>query len=154
MPFASMGGEWHSPHHFVPFASTGGECTPSASHSQPPTGATQYGCQGLMVPLPVTSGAARPSPNLAFPFLLTWSSPTHLLPMMGGSAALAACSALAWAHPAYSAPPSPFADKLTLLVVQVAYPIYQLPAVPGCKELAANKKAAMNAVVSALQLWY
>jgi hypothetical protein len=180
MPFASMGGESprarlhdrlqglmapspmsfgasmpsHSPHHFVPFVSMGGECTPSAGRLQLPTRATRYGCQGSMVPLPVTSGAARPSPSLAHPFSPTWSSPTHPLPMMGGSTASAACRALAWAHPAYSAPPSPFADKLSLLVVRLAYSFYQSPVVPGCEELTAIEIAAINAVVSALQHWY
>jgi hypothetical protein len=93
MPFASMGGEWHSPHHFVPFASTGGGCTPLAGRPQPPTGATPHGRQGTMAPLPITTGAARPSPSLARPFLLTQSSPSHP-PTMGGSAALAASRAL------------------------------------------------------------
>jgi hypothetical protein len=179
-PFASMGGESpqarlhdclqglmaplpmsfgvlmpsHSPHHFVPFVSMGGECNPSAGCSQLPTGAARYGHQGLMAPSPVTSGATRPSPSLAHPFLPNQSSPTHPLPMMGGSAASAACRALAWAHPAYSTPPSPFADKLSLLVVQLAYPFYQSPVVPGCKELTAIKIAAINAIVSALQHWY
>ncbi len=144
----------YSPHHFVPFMSMEGECTPSAGRLQPPTGATQHGHQGLMAPLPVTSGAARPSPSLARPFLPTWFSPPHPLPAMGGSAALAACRALARAHPAYSAPPSPFADKLTLLLARLTYPICQLPVPPGCKESAAEGKAALNAVVSALQHWY
>jgi hypothetical protein len=124
VPFASMGGEspqaqphdclqglmapspmsfgvstsLHSPHHFVPFVSMGGECTPSAGRLQPPTGATRYGHQGLMAPLPVTSGATRPSPSSARPFLLTWSSPTHPLPMMGGSAALETCCVLECSH--------------------------------------------------------
>jgi hypothetical protein len=49
--------------------------------------------------------------------------------------------------------PSPFADKLTLLLVRLAYPIHQSPRL-GCKELTAIKKAAMNAVMSALQHWY
>jgi hypothetical protein len=90
--FRSMGGEWHSPHHFVTFASMGGECTPLAGCPQPPTGATPHGCQGTIAPLPVTTGAARPSPSLACPFLPTQSSPSHL-PTMGGSAALVACCA-------------------------------------------------------------
>jgi hypothetical protein len=141
----------HSPHHFAPFVSMGGECTPPAGHSQPPTGVTRYGRQGSMAPSPITSGAARPSPSSAHPLLSTWSSPTHPQPTMGGSASSVACRALAWTHPAYSTHPSPFADKLTLLVVQVAYPIYQSPFVTGCKELTANKKASMIAVVSALQ---
>jgi hypothetical protein len=94
VPFASMGGECpraklhnclqgllaslpmtfgasmpsHSPYHFVPFASMWGNCIPPAGHTQPPTGATQYGCQGLMVPSPIASGAARPSLSLAHPF--------------------------------------------------------------------------------------
>jgi hypothetical protein len=51
-------------------------------------------------------------------------------------------------------PSSSFADKLTLLVVIVAHPIYQLPVMPGWEALTANKEAAMNAVVSALQHWY
>ena len=76
------------------------------------------------------------------------------MPTMGGSTALVACRALARAQPAYSAPPSLFADELTLLVVRVAYPIYQSPVVPGCEELTANKKAAMNAIVSTLQHCY
>jgi hypothetical protein len=80
----------HSPHHFVPFVSMGGECTPLAGCLQPPIGATRYGCQGLMAPLPVTSGVTRPSLSSAHPFLPTWSSPTHPLPTMGGSAAPAA----------------------------------------------------------------
>jgi hypothetical protein len=88
----------HSPHHFVPFVSMGGEFTPSAGCLQPPTGATRYGRQGSMVPLPVTSGATRPSPSSAHPFLPTRSSPTHPLPTMGGSAASAACRALERSH--------------------------------------------------------
>jgi hypothetical protein len=88
----------HSPHYFVPFMSMGGECTPAAGPLQLPTGATRYSCQGLMVPSPVTSGATRPSSSSACPFLPTWSSPTHPLPMMGGSAALAACHALEHSH--------------------------------------------------------
>jgi hypothetical protein len=180
VPFASMGGEspqvWphdcsqglmapspmsfgastplHSPHYFVPFVSLGGECTPSAGRVQPPTGATRYSCKGLMAPSSVTSGMTRPSLSLACPFLPTWSSPTHPLPKMGGSAASAAYRALTRSHPAFSAPPSPFADKLILLVVQLAYPFYQMPVVLGCKELTAIEKAAINAIVSALQHWY
>jgi hypothetical protein len=88
----------HSPHHFVPFVSMGGECTPSAGCSQPPTEATRYGRQGSMAPLPVTSGATRPSPSLARTFLPTRSSPTHPLPTMGGSAALVACRPLECSH--------------------------------------------------------
>ncbi len=124
VPFASMGGEspqaqphdrlqgfmapspmsfgasmpLHSPHHFVPFVSMGGECTPLTGCLQPPTGATRYGRQGLMVPSPITSGVTRPSPSLARPFLPTRSSPTHPLPMMGGSAASAACRVLECSH--------------------------------------------------------
>ncbi len=49
---------------------------------------------GLMAPSPATTEAATPLPSSARPFLPTWSSPTHPLPMMGGSAALAACRAL------------------------------------------------------------
>jgi hypothetical protein len=49
---------------------------------------------GLMAPSPATTEVATPSPSLAHPFLPTWSSPTHPLPTMGGSAALAACRAL------------------------------------------------------------
>jgi hypothetical protein len=144
----------HSPHHSVPFVSMGGEYIPSAGCLQPPTGATRYSSQGAMVPSPITSGAARPSPSLAHPFLPTWSSPTHPLPTIGGSAALAATRALAWAHPAYSTPPSPFADKLTLLLTQLTYPICQLPVPLGRKESAAIRKAVLNAVVSALKHWY
>ncbi len=144
----------HLPHHFVPFVSMGGGCTPSAGCSQSPTGVIGYGCQGSMAPLPVNSGTARPSPSLAHLFLPTWSSPTYPLPTMGGSPASAACRALAWAHPAYSAPLSPFADKPTLLLAGLTYPICQLPILPGCKESAAIRKAALNAVVSALQHWY
>jgi hypothetical protein len=88
----------HSPHHFIPFVSMGGECTPLAGCLQPPTGATRYGRQGSMAPSPITSGATRPSPSSAHPFLSTWSSPTHPLPMMGGSAALTACRALERSH--------------------------------------------------------
>jgi hypothetical protein len=73
---------------------------------------------------------------------------------MGGNTALVACRALAQVHLAYFAPPSPFADKLSLLLVQLAYPFYQLPVVPGCKELTAIKMAAINAILSALQHWY
>jgi hypothetical protein len=104
-------------------------------------------------PSPVTSGAARPSPSLARPFLPTWSSPSHP-PMMGGSATLATCHALAQAHPSYSAPPLPFANKWTLFLAQLTCPICQLPVPWGCKELAADRKAALNAVVSALRHWY
>jgi hypothetical protein len=68
---ASMGGEWHSPPHFMPFASTGGECTPSAGRLQPLTGATPHGHRGTMAPLPITTRAARPSPSSARPFSLT-----------------------------------------------------------------------------------
>jgi hypothetical protein len=69
--FKSMGGEWHSPNHFVPFTSTGGECTLSAGRLQPLTGATPHGRQGTMAPLPVTTGVARPSLSSAHPFSLT-----------------------------------------------------------------------------------
>jgi hypothetical protein len=92
--FWSMGGEWHSPHHFVPFASTWEECTPLAGCPQLPTGATPHSCQRTMVPSPVTTGAARPSQSLAHPFLPTRSSPSHP-PTMGRSAALTARRACA-----------------------------------------------------------
>jgi hypothetical protein len=48
--------------------------------------------KGLMAP--ATTEAAMPLLSLACPFLPTWSSPTHPLPTMGGSAALAASRAL------------------------------------------------------------
>ncbi len=75
----------NSPHHFMPFVSMGGECIPSASHTQPPIGATRYGRQGSMAPLPITSWVARPSPSLAHPFLPTRSPPSHPPTNMVGS---------------------------------------------------------------------
>ncbi len=53
---------------------------------------------GLMAPSPATTEAATPLPSSARPFLPTWSSPTHPLPTMGGSAALVACRALERSH--------------------------------------------------------
>jgi hypothetical protein len=58
-----------------------------------PHAAAQFS-YGSMAPLPATTEAAMPLPSSACPFLLTWSSPTHPLPTMGGSAAAAACRAL------------------------------------------------------------
>jgi hypothetical protein len=72
-PFASMG--WGSPH--------------TRQHDR---------SYGLMAPSPATTEAATPSPSSACPFLPTRSSPTHPLPTMGGSAALAACRALECSH--------------------------------------------------------
>jgi hypothetical protein len=86
----------HFPHHFVPFVSMGGECTPSAG--QPLIGATRYGRQGSMAPLPITSRATRPSPSSACTFLPTRSSPTHPLPTLGGSTPSVACRALECSH--------------------------------------------------------
>jgi hypothetical protein len=73
-----------------------GSTTPSAcdlpsTQASPP----DHLAKGLMAPFPATTEAAMPSPSLARPFLLTRSSPTHPLPMMGGSAALASCRVLA-----------------------------------------------------------
>jgi hypothetical protein len=75
--------------HLVPFASMGGE----SPHTRP------HDCSyGSMAPLSATTEAATPSPSLACPFLPTRSFPTHPLPTMGGSAALAACCALECSH--------------------------------------------------------
>jgi hypothetical protein len=49
---------------------------------------------GSIAPSPATTEAAKPSPRSAHPILPTRSSPTHPLPTMGGSAALAAFRAL------------------------------------------------------------
>jgi hypothetical protein len=91
----------HSPYHFVLFVSMGGECTPSTGCSQPLTGAARYGRQGLMAPLPVISGATRPSPSSASPFLLTRSSPTHPLPTKGGERRLGGMPCFGTQSPAF-----------------------------------------------------
>jgi hypothetical protein len=75
----------YSSRHLVPFASMGGGSPHTRPHDR---------SYGSMAPLPATTEAATPSPSSAHPFLLTWSSPTHPLPTMGGSAASAACRAL------------------------------------------------------------
>jgi hypothetical protein len=75
--------------HLEPFASMG-EGSP---HTRP------HDCSyGSMAPSPATTEAATPLLSSARPFLPTQSSPTHPLPMMGGSAALAACRALERSH--------------------------------------------------------
>ncbi len=72
-------------HHLMSFASMGGGSTHTRQHN----------ClYGSMAPSPATTEAAKPSPSSAHPFLPTRSSPTHPLPTMGGSAALAAGRAL------------------------------------------------------------
>jgi hypothetical protein len=71
--------------HLVSFASMGGGSPHTWPHNR---------SYGSMAPLPATTEAAKPSPSLAHPFLPTRSSPTHPLPTMGGSAALAAGRAL------------------------------------------------------------
>jgi hypothetical protein len=65
-------------------------CTTNAVGASPP----DHLAKGLMAPLHATTEAATPSPSSAHPFLPTWSSPTHPLPTMGGSAALVARRAL------------------------------------------------------------
>jgi hypothetical protein len=75
----------YSPRHLVPFASMGGGSPHTWPHDR---------LYGLMAPSPATTEAAKPLPSSAHPFLPTRSSPTHPLPMMGGSAASAAGRAL------------------------------------------------------------
>jgi hypothetical protein len=75
--------------HLVPFASMGGGSPHTRPHDH---------SYGSMAPLPATIEAATPSPSSARPFLPTRSSPTHPLPTMGGSPALAACRALERSH--------------------------------------------------------
>jgi hypothetical protein len=83
MPFAAAAA---SPsHHLVSFASMGGGSPRMRPHDR---------SYGSMAPSPATTEVAKPSPSSAHPFLPTWSSPTHPLPTMGGSAALAARRAL------------------------------------------------------------
>jgi hypothetical protein len=72
-------------HHLMSFASMGGGSPHTWPHDR---------LYGLMAPSPATAEAAKPSPSSAHPFLPTRSSPTHPLPMMGGSAASAASRAL------------------------------------------------------------
>ncbi len=71
--------------HLVPFASMGGGSPHTRPHDH---------LYGSMAPSPAITEAATPLPSSACPFLPTWSSPTHPLPRMGGSAALVACRAL------------------------------------------------------------
>jgi hypothetical protein len=71
--------------HLMPFASMGGGSPHTRQHNR---------SYGSMAPLPATTEVATPSPSSARLFLPTWSSPTHPLPTMGGSAALVACHAL------------------------------------------------------------
>jgi hypothetical protein len=71
--------------HLVSFASMGGGSPHTRPHDR---------SYGSMAPSPATTDAAKPSPSSDHPFLLTRSSPTHPLPTMGGSAALAAGRAL------------------------------------------------------------
>ncbi len=123
----------YSPHHFVPFETMEGECTPSAGCLQPPTGATRYGRQGSMVPSPVTSGVTRPSPRSVRPFLPTGSSPTHPLPTMGGSAASAACRALERSH-----------QRLA----------FTMSKCPGFADANPWVMETINAVALELQCWY
>jgi hypothetical protein len=75
--------------HLKPFASMGGGIPHTRPHDR---------SYGSMAPLPATTEAATPLLSSARPFLPTRSSPTHPLPMMGGSAALAACHALERSH--------------------------------------------------------
>ncbi len=74
----------------------GGEYGPTAAPPMPSAQASPPDClaKGLMAPSPATTEAAMPLLSSAHPFLLTRSSPTHPLPTMGGSAALAASRAL------------------------------------------------------------
>ncbi len=75
--------------HLMPFASMGGGSPHTRPHNR---------LYGSMAPSPATTEAAMPLPSLAHPFLPSRSSPTHPLPTMGGSAALAACHALECSH--------------------------------------------------------
>jgi hypothetical protein len=79
----------YSSRHLVPFASMGGGSPHTRTHD------CSY---GSMAPSPATTEVATPSPSSARPFLPTRSSPTHPLPTMGGSAALAAYRALERSH--------------------------------------------------------
>jgi hypothetical protein len=83
MPLAAPAA--YSSCHLVPFVSMRGGSLYTRPHDR---------SYGSMAPSAATTEAAMPSPSLARPFLPTWSSPTHPLPTMGGSAASAACRAL------------------------------------------------------------
>jgi hypothetical protein len=74
----------------------GGEYGPMAAPPMPSAQVSppDHLAKGSMAPLHATTEAATPSPSSARPFLPTWSSPTHPLLTMGGSAALAAHRAL------------------------------------------------------------
>jgi hypothetical protein len=88
--------------------------------------------EGLMAPSPATTEVAMPSPSSAHPFLLTWSSPTHPLPTMGGSAASAACRALKRSQ-----------QHLALAIHG-----------PGFADAKPWVMATINAVALELQCWY
>jgi hypothetical protein len=91
-----------------PATTEGATPLPSLAHPSTTTTARSYPShphqtmggipKGLMAPSPATTEGATPSPSSARPFLPTWSSPTHPLPTMGGSAASAACRALKRRH--------------------------------------------------------
>jgi hypothetical protein len=114
----------YSPRHLVPFASMGGESPHMRPHNP---------LYGSMAPTPATTEAAMPFPSSAHPLLPTWSPPTHPLPTMGGSAALAVGRALSRSlqHLAFAMSTNPgFAHKN-----------------PWVME-------AVNAVARELQCWY
>jgi hypothetical protein len=74
----------------------GGEYGPTAAPPMPSARASPPDrlAKGSMAPSHATTEAAMPSPSSAHPFLPTQSSPSHPLPMMEGSTALAAHRAL------------------------------------------------------------
>jgi hypothetical protein len=85
-----------------------------------------------MALLPATTEAATPSPSSARPFLPTWSSPTHPLSTMGGSAASTACRALKRSQQ------------------HLAFAIHG----PGFADANPWVMATINAVALELQCWY
>ncbi len=111
-------------HHLMSFASMGGGSPNTRPHD------CSY---GLMAPSPANTKAAKPLPSSAHPFLPTWSSPTHPLPTMGGSAASAASHALS--------------RSLQRLA-------FTMSTDPGFTDKNPWVMEAVNAVAHELQCWY
>jgi hypothetical protein len=117
--------------HLVSSVSMGG----GSPHTRP------HDCSyGSMAPSPATTEAAKPSPSSAHPFLPTRSSPTHPLPTMDGSAALAASRAMPCSHQ------------------HLAFTVSTLTIFANKNTGVANKNPwvmeAVNAVARELQCWY
>jgi hypothetical protein len=111
-------------HHLMSLVSMGGGSPNTQLHDR---------SYGSMAPSPAITEAAKPSPSSAHPLLPTWSSPTHPLPTMGGSAASAASRAMS--------------RSLQRLA-------FAMSTDPGFTDKNPWVMEAVNAVARELQCWY